>query len=91
MTAYSGYSSATTSSIIRCLMLKWLLLFLVVFVIYKSLSARARPSQVASKSRPENVVACAHCGIFIPQSEALTDDSGQQFCSEDHRLNGAKD
>lgn len=72
-------------------MLKWLLLFLVVFIIYKLLSARARPPELAPGPKSEHVVACAHCGVFVPQSEALPDETGRFFCCEDHRLKEAKD
>lgn len=34
----------------------------------------------------ERMVRCDHCGVHIPVSEALSDASGAQFCSEDHRL-----
>jgi len=31
------------------------------------------------------MVACAHCGIHFPASEALADASGAVFCSAEHR------
>jgi len=72
-------------------MLKWLLLFLVVFAIYKLLSVRVRPPEAAVKPKQESVVACVHCGVFVPQSEAMPDEMGRPFCCEDHRLKNSKD
>lgn len=72
-------------------MLKWLLLFLVLFAIYKLLSKRAHPPEAAAMPRQENVVACVHCGVFVPQSEVVVDEMGRPFCCEDHRLKSSKD
>ena len=35
----------------------------------------------------EAIVRCAHCGLNLPQSEALG-DGGRWFCSDDHRRIG---
>jgi uncharacterized protein len=32
----------------------------------------------------ERMVACGHCGLNLPQSEAL-ESGGRFYCSEDHR------
>jgi len=37
---------------------------------------------------PERMVACARCGVHLPESEALEGDGGR-FCSEEHRRLGA--
>lgn len=71
-------------------MLKWLLLFLVLYAIYKLLSVRVRPPQAAATLRQEDVVACVHCGVFVPQSEAVPDEAGRLFCCDEHRLKGPK-
>jgi uncharacterized protein len=41
-------------------------------------SARHHPA-------PEKMVACAHCGVHLPQSEGVTDGE-RIFCCEAHRL-----
>ncbi|AIY43591.1 hypothetical protein LT85_4433 [Collimonas arenae] len=33
----------------------------------------------------EAMVACAHCGMHFPASEAIADASGAVFCSAEHR------
>ena len=38
-----------------------------------------------SQDSAETMVSCAHCGIYIPASEAIS-QSGQVFCSDAHRL-----
>lgn len=38
-------------------------------------------------AQPENMVACAHCQMYLPASEAVqvvTPSSRQYFCSEEH-------
>lgn len=45
-----------------------------------------RPSSLSGASSPvEEMVACAHCGLHFPASEAVTDYTGTVFCSDDHR------
>jgi uncharacterized protein len=40
-------------------------------------------------SKPEDMVSCAHCHIFLPQSEAI--QQGEDFfCCADHAKAGAK-
>jgi uncharacterized protein len=41
----------------------------------------------AGKTGPESMVACAHCGLHLPRTEALL-DGGRPYCSEAHRLAG---
>lgn len=46
----------------------------------------ARPSSVSGVSpQVEEMVACVHCGLHFPASEAVTDYAGMVFCSEEHR------
>lgn len=39
---------------------------------------------------PAPMVACAHCGVHLPQPEAVLDAAGRPFCSEAHRLAGPR-
>jgi len=51
-----------------------------------SAAGSARPSSVTGVSPPvEEMVACAHCGLHFPASEAVTDYAGTVYCSEEHR------
>jgi uncharacterized protein len=33
----------------------------------------------------DTMVACAHCGVHLPQSETVSDTQGRRFCSPAHR------
>jgi uncharacterized protein len=45
--------------------------------------SRGEPAPPRSPS-PEAIVACSHCGLHLPRSEALPGRDGL-FCSEAHR------
>ena len=38
---------------------------------------------------PERMIACAHCGVHLPASEASADEAGRHYCSRAH-LEAAK-
>jgi len=47
-------------------------------------------SRVPEESKPaEPIVRCAHCGIYIPVSEALAGKPNKAYCSEEHRFQHA--
>ena len=46
----------------------------------------ARPK----RAEPTAMVACAHCGVHLPSSEASFDAEGQPFCGDAHRALGAR-
>ena len=39
-------------------------------------------------SEPQKMLACAHCGVHLPQSETTPDGQGRRYCSEAHRVAG---
>ena len=39
---------------------------------------------------PQEMVACAHCGLHLPASEALRDAQGRPYCGQAHRLAGPR-
>lgn len=41
------------------------------------------------QQEPEPMIQCAHCGVHLPASEAVSDPSGAAFCSDEHRLRHA--
>ncbi|WP_151445423.1 PP0621 family protein [Lacisediminimonas profundi] len=46
----------------------------------------SQPTPDAAAS-PEKMLRCAHCGLHIPSSEAVTADDGRlAYCSDEHRL-----
>ena len=66
----------------------WLVLIVVVIHLLRrkkvapprAENTRPRESEVA-----ELMVCCAHCGIHLPVSEAVTSARGVTFCSAAHR------
>jgi uncharacterized protein len=68
---------------------KLLLLVIAAAVVYFLVTGYARKRARSSAPPPsETMVACSHCGLNLPRSEAL-ERSGQFFCSEEHRRIGS--
>lgn len=44
----------------------------------------------AEPPRAQAMLACAHCGVHVPQGDVLADAAGRPFCSEAHRLAGPR-
>ena len=65
----------------------FLVLAFVAYVVIKGAVRRSRPPASGAKP-PELRVACKHCGVNLPTSEALQED-GHFYCSEEHRRIGA--
>ncbi|MDY7573585.1 PP0621 family protein [Actimicrobium sp. CCI2.3] len=72
--------------------LAWLILaVLVIYVVRKKMTAAMRPPPPASPEQArrsvegEAMISCAHCGIYIPASEALAGPHDQLYCSPEHR------
>lgn len=74
----------------------WLVLILVVLHLLRKkkagLAASLRAAASAAKSdgladrgAGEIMLPCAHCGVHIPQSEAISVSPGLAFCSDAHR------
>ena len=45
----------------------------------------ARSAAATPESAVEKMVGCAHCGIHLPLSEALTGADQRHYCCEEHR------
>ncbi|MCM0608941.1 MAG: hypothetical protein KA711_08075 [Ideonella sp. WA131b] len=39
---------------------------------------------------PQAMVTCAHCGVHVPQADALFDAAGHPYCGEGHRQAGPR-
>lgn len=68
------------------------LLVLLVIVVAVGIWRGKRRAQVAEQKapaprlkQPQIMVACTHCGLHLPQADAVTDSSGQFYCSAEHR------
>ncbi len=68
-------------------MLKILLLFAAVFVVYMLLTKstrRAKRAQPEPPKKVEDMVRCGYCGVYQPKNESV-EDEGRYFCCEEHR------
>lgn len=81
--------------------MKYLLVLLVVVVVaWMLLRRRERPPPAAPTTPPkpadpvspsaQAMLACAHCGVHLPKTEAQFDVAGRPFCSQAHRLSGPR-
>lgn len=43
-----------------------------------------------AKDAPTAIIACAHCGLHLPQAEAQFDVAGRPYCGQAHRLAGPR-
>lgn len=72
--------------------MKYLVVIAVIAVVlWLMLGRRGRGRAAAPKARPEleGMVRCAHCGVHLPRSEALT-AGGRSYCSAAHRDAGPR-
>lgn len=73
--------------------MKYVLLAVVLMVAWGVWSKQRRRPPPAAKPRPpaalpvDNMVACAHCGMHVPQSEALLQNE-RLYCSRSHSQQG---
>ncbi len=76
--------------------MKFVLLLLVLVVVGLVFFGRRRavppPDKPTARKPdgPQAMLACAHCGVHLPQAEALMDAAGRPYCSEAHRLHGPR-
>ncbi len=77
-------------------MAKILILLAVVFGVLWLLKGRRRGEGASTKARPvetpkpQSMLACAHCGVHLPQNDVVADAAGRPFCSDAHRLAGPR-
>ncbi|MFZ3036913.1 MAG: PP0621 family protein [Rugosibacter sp.] len=68
-----------------------LFVLLVGYLVFRLGKKQRKQTREAPQPLPEAMVRCAHCGIYVPQSEAVVDLPAQRaYCSAAHRALGAK-
>jgi uncharacterized protein len=77
--------------------MKYLLVIVVVGVLLWAMFGRGRRTQDVKRREdrkppdaPVAMLACAHCGVHLPKSDALFDAGGRPYCGEPHRLAGPR-
>ena len=68
--------------------MKYLIWFLVIVLAIWAFKRSRRVDTTPPKGKPPgtpaNMTACLHCGIHLPQDEAVTGEKGL-YCSTEHR------
>lgn len=62
---------------------------LLVMWLMRDKKAPAAPCRQPGAGDPDSVesmLQCAHCGTYVPASEAVRNPAGAVFCSDAHRL-----
>lgn len=67
-------------------MMKYLLLLIFFAIVWWAWKKRSIPPPTDVPPAPpvECMVTCAHCGVHLPESDALADGE-QYFCNKAHR------
>lgn len=61
------------------------LLIAVIYLLVRRFSGMARAPRSDPQPPPSQaMVACAHCGTYVPANEAITDGK-QHFCCREHQ------
>ena len=68
--------------------MKYLVLLIVLVIavgVWRSKREPAQPSRTppAAPPKPQDMVACAHCGLHLPYSDAVV-QHGVAYCGADH-------
>ncbi len=74
--------------------MKYLVILVVLVLVYAWLRGQRNagaqpPPERPPLPTPQDTVACAHCGVHIPRSEALTLGMRSYCCAEHQREDGA--
>lgn len=76
--------------------MKFVLLIALAVAVLWWLRSRLRgpasppPPGRAGPPQAQAMLACAHCGVHVPQGDVLADAAGRPYCSEAHRLAGPR-
>lgn len=63
----------------------FVLLAVAAYLVWKSLQrAGRRTDPKPPPAATQAMVSCAHCGLHLPQTDALV-DGNRYFCSDEHR------
>jgi uncharacterized protein len=79
--------------------MKFLILLAVIGVVLWLLKGRSRVQGPDSTGAPKPgpkpreatpMLACAHCGVHLPQTDAVLDTAGRPYCGQAHRIAGPR-
>ena len=75
-------------------MIKWLLTIAIVVIALMLWFGKGRGGGASSggarRRAPgaQSMVSCAHCGLHLPQPDAVEGEGGRHYCSAEHRRLG---
>ena len=67
-----------------------LIIWLVIRLVKNFLNQTSKPTSKSSDNKLDNMVRCDHCGLHIPELEAIQ-DRDKFFCSAEHQRLGKQD
>ena len=70
-------------------LLFFLILALLAYLFIKSLGRTRTHDKPPRKPGEQQMVRCAHCGLHLPENEAVSAD-GVHFCSDAHKRLGVR-
>jgi uncharacterized protein len=70
--------------------MKFLVLFAVLYIAYlvwrhNRIADQRRDAPPTARGAPQQMVACASCGLHLPEADALRGRDGRFYCSNEHR------
>lgn len=81
---YSGYYRNLYQETMT--LLRLLILAVAIWLLYRMYkNYRARRQQQRPQARVGNMVACAYCGLHLPENEAIRISSNESYCSQEHQ------
>lgn len=76
-------------------MIKWLLTLGIIVLVLLLWFGKGRSGGAAGSAAPRRrepgpqaMVSCAHCGLHLPQPDAVEGEGGRHYCSAEHRRLG---
>jgi uncharacterized protein len=71
-------------------LLFWIALITAAIWLWRRLKPAARPAPTPPhENSPALMVRCAHCGVHVPQQQALSENQ-QWYCSQPHLQQGPR-
>jgi uncharacterized protein len=67
-----------------------MVLALVAYGLWRQMKRKSTPPKRPAPKKEEAMVACAHCGVYAPASEMVSDAAGRRYCSAKHKKLGVR-
>ena len=64
-------------------LLIWIVIAWLAYTAWKNYTRRQHAAASPAPREPEQMVACAHCGVYLPRADAVQ-EAGGYYCSAEH-------